>query len=53
MKIQFECLFYDTARESVITQSKKNVEEICEENNIKLRIIKIPLVVKPDFKNFF
>ena len=53
MKINFECVFYDTSISSVISNSNYFVKNICNQNQIKLRIIKIPLLMQSDFKNFY
>lgn len=52
MKINFECIFYDTKINSVISSSSKFVQNICKKNNINLRIIKLSLIMKSDFKKF-
>jgi len=52
MKINFECIFYDTKVNSVISGSLEFVKKMCKKNEIKLRIIKIPLSMKSDFKKF-
>ena len=52
MKINFECVFYDTSISSVISNSNYFVKNICNQNQIKLRIIKIPLLMQSDFKKF-
>jgi len=52
MKINFECVFYDTQIKSVISDSIKFVKITCKQNKIKLRIIKIPLIIEPDFNKF-
>ncbi len=52
MKIDFECVFYDTKTSSVISNSTMFVKNICKKNDIKLRIIKIPLGMKSDFNKF-
>ena len=51
--INFECVFYDTKKKSVITKSLLFVKQICSENNIKLKIIKINLKLDNKFYDFF